>query len=359
MNQVILCVGPKLPPIHGQSLAFTRFYESINDSGRLLVNTNMEDSTGFDKIFGTFKILFLIFYKILFNKVDVVYFTCTRSFMGSIKDIFLINLASFKNIKLINHLHGSDFSDFLHNSPKWYQKILFSAYAKVDTSIVLLDSMKKQFKDFPDMKIEVVPNFYDNELNKTLAEKDNEIINLLYLSNIMKSKGIFELIDSFIELSMKHKDICLNIAGGFMGDEYLSRNEIEKQFLEKIKDNLKINYLGKVYGEEKVKLFQRSDIFVLPSYYRSEAFPISIIEAMRCGNAIVTTNYKYLPEVVNIQNGILVEAKSVDSLIYGINKLLEDNELLDNIQEYNKKEAKKYSLDKYIDKLTQIVLGRE
>ncbi len=359
MNQVILCVGPKLPPIHGQSLAFTRFYESINNDEKLLINTNIEEKSKIGKILGTFSTIVQIIFNVLFKKIDKVYFTCSRSFLGSIKDMLLINLANFKNIKLINHLHGSDFSDFLNSSPKCYKKILFNAYAKVDTSIVLLDSMKKQFKDFPDMKIEVVSNFYDNELNKTLAEKDNEITNLLYLSNIMKSKGIFELIDSFIELSMKHKDICLNIAGGFMGDEYLSKNEIEKQFLEKIKDNSKINYLGKVYGEEKVKLFQRSDIFVLPSYYRSEAFPISIIEAMRCGNAIVTTNYKYLPEVVNIQNGILVEAKSVDSLIYGINKLLEDNELLDNIQEHNKKEAKKYSLDKYIDKLTQIVLGRE
>lgn len=354
----ILLVGPILPPIHGQSLAFTRFYEDIDEDKKLLINTNMNDVSKNGKIFGTCKILFLIIYKILFKKIDVIFFTCSRSFMGSVKDVLLIELASLRKIKLINHLHGSDFYEFLHDSFPWYQKILFNAYSKVNTSIVLLDSMKKQFKDFPDMKLEVVPNFYDNELNKTLAKKDNENTNLLYLSNIIKSKGIFELIDAFIELSTKHEDIYLNIAGGFIGDEHLSKNKIEKLFLEKIKNNLKINYLGKVYGKEKVKLLQKSDIFVLASYYRSEAFPISIIEAMRCGNAIVTTNYKYLPEVINDKNGILVETKSVDSLADGINKLLEDNELLRKIQEKNKKEAKeKYSMDKYIDRLHKIVLG--
>lgn len=353
----ILCVGPLIPPIHGQALAFTRFYENINNSEKLLINTNMVDIRKLDKVFVTVKTFFLIFYKIFFNKIDVVYFTCTRSFIGSLKDIFLINLASFKNIKLVNHLHGSDFYDFLHSSPKWYQRILFNAYEKVDTSIVLLDSMKSQFEDFKTMKIEVVSNFYDKELELELESKDKTKINVLYLSNIIKSKGIFELIDAFEELLKKYENIYLNIAGIFTGDEYLSRDEVEKQFLEKVKNISKINYLGKVYGKEKVKLLQKSDIFVLPSYYRSEAFPISIIEAMRCGNAIITTNYKYLPEIVNSKNGILVEPKSVDSLLDGINILLEDNRLLIDIQEYNKKEAKeKYSLDKYIDKLNKIVL---
>lgn len=356
MNQVILCVGPKLPPIHGQSLAFTRFYESINNGEKLLVNTNMEDSTRFDKIFGTFKTLFLIFYKIFFLKIDVVYFTCSRSFMGSIKDIFLINLASFKNIKLINHLHGSDFYDFLHSSPKWYKKILFNAYSKVDTSIVLLESMKNQFEEFNAMNIEVIPNFYDEDLNIEIEVKDKNKINILYLSNIIKSKGIFELIDAFDRLTMKYDNIYLNIAGGFMGDEYISRDEIKKQFLAKIKINSKINYLGKVYSEDKVKLLQRSDIFVLPSYYRSEAFPISIIEAMRCGNAIITTNYKYLPDIVNRQSGILIKPKSIDSLVYAIEGLLEDHNLLIGMQEHNSIEAeKKYNLNQYIGKLNKIV----
>ena len=126
-------------------MAFTRFYKSISSEYKSLVNTNINDIGKSGKIFATCKILFLIFYKILFHKPNTVYFTCSRSFMGSIKDVLLINLASFRHIKIVNHLHGSDFYDFLHNSSKWYQRILFTAYNKIDTSIVLLDSMKKQF----------------------------------------------------------------------------------------------------------------------------------------------------------------------------------------------------------------------
>jgi glycosyltransferase involved in cell wall biosynthesis len=260
---------------------------------------------------------------------------------------------------MINHLHGSDFYDFLHHSPKWYQKILFYTYNKVDVSIVLLESMKKEFRDFEDMRVEVVQNFYDKELDEKLVEKDKDKINLVYLSNIISSKGIFELIDAFEKLSKKYENIYLRIAGGFMSDELMDIKEVKKKFTLKIKNNNRIIYLGKVFGKEKVKLLQQSNIFVLPTYYKSEAFPISIIEAMRCGNAIVATKYKYLPEVVKSKNGILVKAKSVDSLVYGIYTLLEDHNLLENMQEYNKKEAQEnYSLQKYIDSLSKIVLGK-
>lgn len=355
----ILFVGPILPPVHGQSLAFTRFYESVNNNCKILINTNFENYNKLVKFIATFKTLFLIFYKTLFYKYDVVYFTCSRSFLGSIKDILLINLASYRNIKLINHLHGSDFYEFLHGSSNWYKKILLKSYTKVDTSIVLLNSMRNQFKDFPNMKIEVVVNFYDIELDNILAEKDSQTINLLYLSNIIKSKGIFELIEAFEKLSSTYENIYLNIAGGFIADNYMSIDEIKEKFYKKISNNKKIKYIGKTFGEEKVELLQKSDIFVLPSYYKSEAFPISIIEAMRSGNAIVTTNYKYLPDVVKDKNGVLVKPKSIEDLVIGIDKLLQNSGKLKEVQEYNKHEAQeKYSLYSYINKLNDIILKK-
>jgi len=219
--------------------------------------------------------------------------------------------------------------------------------------------MKEQFDDFPNMKVEFIPNFYDKDLENKLKEKETNKINLVYLSNIICSKGIFELIDAFERLNKKYDNICLNIAGRYMTDECMSIDQVKQKLNSKVSKNDKINCKGAIFGEEKVKLLQSSDIFVLPSYYKSEAFPISIIEAMVCKNAIVTTNYKYLPNVVNEQNGVLVEPRSVESLTEGIESLIVNEDRLRTTQEHNKKEAKeKYSLDKYIDNLNRIVLEK-
>lgn len=352
---MILLVGPLLPPITGQSLAFTRVYESFDSREIDLINTNLEKQSNMKKSLNTLFIIFKIFLKIFFKQYDTIYFTCSRSLSGSLKDIVLIQLASFKKIKIINHLHGSDFYDFLHSSPIFYKKILINSYNKVNTSIVLLDSMKNQFKDFPNMNIEVIPNFYDDNLNVDINEKNLEEINILYLSNIIKSKGIFELIEAFKNIN-KTYNIKLNIAGTFVSDENMNQNEVKNRFYELIENEKNINYLGLVYGNNKIELLKKSDIFVLPSYYKSEAFPISIIEAMRCGNAIITTNYKYLPDVISEKNGFLVTTKSIDELAKAIERLILNKELLKQLQKTNIDEAKeKYSLEQYISNIKRVI----
>lgn len=356
MMKKILLLGPILPPIHGQSLAFTRFIEEIDDKKKIIININNDSKSMLGKVLITFKTLSIIFIKSLFTKYDLVYFTCSRSFLGSLKDLLLINLASLRGKKIINHLHGSDFYDLIENSPNWYKKILLYSYNKVDTSIVLLDSMKNEFNHFKNMNIEVIPNFYDSILDVKIEDKLDSKINLLYLSNIISSKGIFELINAFEYLSKKNENIYLNIAGGFISDNDMNMKEIEIKFRSLIKDNNRIKYFGKVFGEDKIKLLQKSDIFVLPTYYKSEAFPISIIEAMACGNVIVTTKYKYLPEVVTSKNGILVEPKSIDSLVVAIENLFKNKANLKEIQKSNKIEAfNKYSFEKYIKNLNRVV----
>ena len=79
---------------------------------------------------------------------------------------------------------------------------------------------------------------------------------------------------------------------------------------------------------------------------------------MASSNAIITTKQKYLSEMLSSKNGVLVEIGSVESLIDGIECLINDKQKLKHIQNHNKQEAQeKFSMQKYLKSLEQIVMN--
>ncbi|MEA3421657.1 MAG: nucleotidyl transferase AbiEii/AbiGii toxin family protein [Acidobacteriota bacterium] len=109
---------------------------------------------------------------------------------------------------------------------------------------------------------------------------------------------ISEDLDSFCALTKIYDDLSLTIAGDFIGDSFMGRNEIKEMFfrrIEELKQNTicNVSYAGVVKGDEKVNLMQDSDIFILPTYFRSELFPLAITEALRAGNVIITTRHNF------------------------------------------------------------------
>ena len=51
------------------------------------------------------------------------------------------------------------------------------------------------------------------------------------------------------------------------------------------------DYIGIVNGKAKKNLLEWGNVFVLPTFYKMEGQPISILEAMATKNLVVTTNH--------------------------------------------------------------------
>jgi glycosyltransferase involved in cell wall biosynthesis len=79
-----------------------------------------------------------------------------------------------------------------------------------------------------------------------------------------------------------------------------------------------VHFNGFVSGDAKAGLLSRTDVFVLPSY--NEGLPISILEAMSYGCAIVSTPVGGIPEVVK-DNGVLVKPGDIDGIASAIYSL--------------------------------------
>lgn len=352
----VLFFGPYPLPITGQSIAFKEVFSSFEGDKILFNSTKFKDN----KILNTLYCLCLLPVVFISRRFDKVYFTCTRSYLGFLKDFQLLLLCKLFNKKVVNHLHGADFNNFYINSGKLKPLIKWS-YSKVNSSIVLLPSMKSQFVSFPKMNIEIVRNTYPSEFEDVLVDLNAKNSQILYLSNLMESKGILIFMESIREILKNHPVVVVKIAGAPMGDCLASSQEIKLKF-EKQYNNLKksfpdrLFYLGVIIGIEKQKILAESSIFVLPTFYQTEASPITIIEAMRFGNAIITTNHNYLSDIVNDENGFLVKTNSIMDLTEKINLLLLNKTKLENIQKNNVLLAKeKYSPKKFNSEITRII----
>ncbi len=352
----ILFVGTVPPPYHGQAIAFSTAYR-LMDGTKYLVNQNFETKPIYTKVFFLLFSFLKIWYYLLFKKIDIVYFACSRSTLGSIKDIFLVYSTKLFGLPIVNHLHGARMKVFMDKLPSFYRRVISNVYSQIDTSIVLLDSMKNEFHQFwPKMNVQVIANFYSEEFNSIRQQKQHANINIVYLSNIIYSKGILDLLDAFIDLSSEQEDVKLIIAGDFMGDEYYSQKEIEKLFLKKLEKLPNASYIGVINGMDKVNLLATSDIFVLPTFYSMEAFPLSIVEAMRTGNIIVTTNHNYLPEIVTTDIGYIVPPSSPKEISSTLNNIISNPTQMEMTQKYNISYAiNHYNVEQYIQHLNIVM----
>jgi glycosyltransferase involved in cell wall biosynthesis len=347
----ILFFCPISPPIMGQSLVSEIVYNAIQP--RYLINTN-----AVNKYFDTFLIISKSFFIILFCKIDMVYFTCTRSKSGAIKDIILLLLCKLRKIKVINHLHGNDLMELFKGGIM--STIVHWSYKQIDTTIFLTEQ-QKQFMpaSLKKMKRVVIVNCYDSILENIERDYSKEKVKtgILYISNIMKSKGIFIALDVFELIAEEYKNVIFHIAGKPMSDYLMSQSEVKALFdkkFQQLKNKFPERFInhGVVEGNYKKNLFLDNEIFLFPTFHRSEAFPLVNVEAMRTGNVVITTNHNFLPDVISENEGRLVEPNDVKSTYEAVKYFLDNPSIRIEIQKHNIEYAKKmYSPEIFVDKM--------
>lgn len=347
----IMVIGQLPPPIHGLSLALKTFIDSPKVRGKYKISTTNLTSN---------KNILKNSIKILKSDDDIYYFTISQTIFGNIRDMFIIFLITVvKKKKVVIHYHGGYYKELFKKFSLFQKKINKFLLNKVEKIIVLSNSLTNLFEDVvPEQKILICENCIQDELLPTDQEFNNYLklneeskeLDVLYLSNFIKSKGYLDVLEAAIKL--KDKKITFHFAGKFFCEEE------KKYFLEKIHKN-KLNnviYYDGIYGVEKKELLLKSDVFVLPTVYPKEGQPISILEAMGNMNVIISTNHAGIPDIVKEENGYLMNLDFENSIIEKLNILLDNPNIVQQIKINNYHYTKKKFTEKvYIDKLIEII----
>lgn len=350
MKAKILFLCPIPPPLGGQAIMSLITAEIIEPD--YIINTNINRS-----FFKNLRVLFLIIHYLFTKNIKIVYFTCSRSKIGAIRDILLLFLSGLKGIRVINHLHGSEINDIL--TPHLFKLILEKAYSFIDTTIFVTQSQCDSFPiALPNMKKFVIPNCYNIEFDKiSWRDKnvcsENNVVNILFISLLMESKGIIHALKVFEMVARQVPNVNFNIVGDFRGDYLKSEMEIKRDFF-KIWSNLVIEFKGRFFfhgplsGISKVYIYLKSDILFFPTFFKSESFGIVIIEAMRTGNVVIASNLDFISDLVDSERGKLINPFDICDGVEAIKYYIANPMEMRRIQENNLLwSSEKFSKDIY------------
>lgn len=157
---------------------------------------------------------------------------------------------------------------------------------------------------------------------------------LFYVGNAHPHKNVEGLIQAFLILRKRYKNLSLVLSGH---DHY---------FWQRIKNEYKhkdIIYTGYVSEEKLVTLYKNALLFVMPSF--EEGFGIPILEAMACGCPVVSSNAGALPEVGG-DAALYFDPKKIGDMGDKIDRVLQSEKLRKELVEKGKKRVRKFSWKK-------------
>ncbi len=143
---------------------------------------------------------------------------------------------------------------------------------------------------------------------------------ILFMSRLDRhQKGLDLLLDAYREIARKHA-VSLVLAGsGPPGERERLRRRIPKELQDRV------SFPGFVKGPRKRDLLSKARLFVLPS--RHEAHPISVLEALGCGKAVVVSDIPELGYVNDHRLGLTFESGDAQALARRMDILLQNETL--------------------------------
>jgi glycosyltransferase involved in cell wall biosynthesis len=247
-------------------------------------------------------------------RVDVVHINLS-SHGSTFRKLVIAACARMLGIPYVLHLHGSQYQTFWKESGFLSRRIrsLFEhAAAVIVLGRVWRDFVATRAPGASD-RVVIVPNA--TEAPPLPHRGGGEQVHILFLGRVGERKGVPQLIEALERLS-NIKGWRATIAGD--GDVEAMRAKVAGLGLAE-----RVSLPGWVGPDAVASLIASADILTLPSF--AENLPVSVIEGMAAGLAVIATPVGAVEDiVVHEQSGLLVPPGDVEALTEALRRLIED-----------------------------------
>lgn len=322
-NKKILLIMQLPPPVHGASV----MNQLIKDSQ--LVNSSFDcdyidlatakdiddlQKNRLSKYFLTLAIVWKALFKMISRRYEYVYITIFPYGLAFIKDSLIVILAKMLGAKPLLHLHTYGFKEGSGRSSFWKR---YYTYVFRNTEVICLsDRLTEDIEFIYKGKIYILPNGIPQVNFENRYKNGNDPVTVLFLSNLIKGKGILELMDALELLHKKGLDFRFRIVGSERDVTYKTLQELAQQKgMEE-----KVHIAGAKYKEEKHEEYKNAGVFILPSNY--DTFGLVLLEAMQFGVPCISTNIGGIPDVLGDGRGMILQAITAEAIAEAVEHLI-------------------------------------
>lgn len=322
MRKKILFIGQFPPPIHGVSYINKVIKNSERINKKLdIIYYDYRFTNNISSI-GKYKLKSLLYFinnifqilKILRKEKREIVFTIVPVGIAFYRDLILILIIRlfFKlNFKL--YLHAGNIDSFIKKNP--INKSLYMYLSSFSTFIFLREGLYKSL-DINFKNVSILNNFYP-KLDFTLEKTEDNKIKILFLSNYIEDKGVLLAIEIFKKIVKKNKMVECFLVGS---DADLNKEQLNLLIDPEYSEQIKV--LGPLYGFEKYNLMSSCDLFIFPSKYEREAFPVTILEAVACGCLVINSSINGINEIFDTENMLNEDYHIIKHFVEKINYYL-------------------------------------
>lgn len=302
---------------------------------------------------------YFTFYKNAWGSADAIVINSSLGSAGFFRDGLYFWLIP-GCVKKTVFFHGWDpeFEEKVDKSvalKAWLEK----TFLKADHIIVLSSEFKNKlltwgYKRPVSVQTTLVDEgLLDGETYDSISEfrSHSKHVNSLYLGNVSKAKGVWEIIKAIKLLKSEFSIVGLitTIAGDGKELEALRKYSTDH--------DLSIEFPGYVRDKQKLAIFKNTHLYVFPSAH--EGMPLSVLEAMAFGLPVITTRVGGIPDFFEDgKMGLFLDNRKPEHIAEKITYLLDRPELMKQMSEYNFHYAREHFYSSKVTKrLEDIVNG--